>query len=100
LTINLDEQIALKYAARGIKAPINVLWMHLFAKGQDAEAKKLWDEHLAGSSRIMFQYILQGARSTNDENIPRKLIALLQSTASSERARGNAYSCLLDVLGK
>jgi hypothetical protein len=31
--------MALKYAARGIKAPINVLWMHLFVTGQDAAAK-------------------------------------------------------------
>lgn len=92
--------MALKYAARGIKAPINVLWMHLFAKGQDAEAKKLWDEHLAGSSRIMFQHVLQEAQKKRDENILRKLIALLQGTALSEGVRGNAYSCLLDVLGK
>jgi hypothetical protein len=74
--------------------------MHLFVKGEDAAAKTLWDEHLAGSSRIMFQHILQESRSLNDENIPRKLIALLQDTALSERARGSAYSCLLDVLGK
>jgi hypothetical protein len=100
LTINLDEQIALKYAARGIKAPVNVLWMHLFVKRQDAAAMKLWDEHLAGSSRIMFQHILQQAQSTNDENICRKLIALLQGTALSERARGSVRSCLIDVLGK
>lgn len=92
------EQMALKYAARGINFPINVLWMHLFVKGQDAAAKKLWDEHLAGSSRIMFQHILQEAREMRDENIPRKLIALLQGTALLEEARGNAYSCLLDVL--
>ncbi|XP_023722989.1 leucine-rich PPR motif-containing protein, mitochondrial isoform X2 [Cryptotermes secundus] len=92
------EQMALKYAARGIKAPINVLWMDLFVKGQDAEAKKLWDEHLAGSSRIMFQHILQEAQEKRDENIARKLIALLQGTAVSEGVRGNAYSCLLDVL--
>jgi hypothetical protein len=74
--------------------------MHLFAKGQDAEAKKLWDEHLAGSSRIMFQHVLQEAQKKRDENILRKLIALLQGTALSEGVRGNAYSCLLDVLGK
>jgi hypothetical protein len=100
LTINPDEQMALKYAARGIKAPVNVLWMHLFVKGQDDEAKKLWDEHLAGSSRIMFQHILQEAKETRDENIPRRLITLLQSTALSEGVCGSAYSCLLDMLGK
>jgi hypothetical protein len=92
--------MALKYAAKGITAPVNVLWMYLFAKGQDAAAKKLWDEYLAGSPRIMFQHILQEARERRDENIPRKLIALLQGTAMSEGAYGNAYSCLIDVLGK
>jgi len=97
---NSDEQISLKYAAKGITAPVNVLWMYLFVKGQDAAAKKLWDEHLAGSPRVMFQYILQEAREMHDESIPRKLIALLQGTAVSEGARGNAYSCLYDVLGK
>jgi hypothetical protein len=35
-----------------------------------------------------------------NENIPRKLIALLQGTSLSEGAHGNAYSCLLDILGK
>jgi hypothetical protein len=92
--------MALKYAARGIKAPINVLWMHLFVKGQDAAAKNLWDEHLADSPRIMLQHVLQEARQMCDENIPRKLIALLQGTTVSEGIRGSAYSCLLDVLGK
>jgi hypothetical protein len=74
--------------------------MYLFAKGQDAAAKKLWDEYLAGSPRVMFQHILQVAQETRDENIPRKLIAVLQGTTVSEWARGSAYSCLVDVLGK
>jgi hypothetical protein len=88
------------YAARGITAPINVLWMHLFLKEEDAAAKKLWDEHVARSPRIMFQYVLNEARVKRDENIVRKLLDLLQGTAITERARGSAYSCLVDVLGK
>jgi hypothetical protein len=88
------------YAARGSTAPINVLWMHLFLKEEDAAAKKLWDEHVARSPRIMFQYILNEARVKRDENIVRKLLDLLQGTAITERARGSAYSCLVDVLGK
>ena len=99
-SINLDERLALMYAARGITAPINVLWMHLFLKEEDAAAKKLWDEHVARSPRIMFQYILNEARVKRDENIVRKLLDLLQGTAITERARGSAYSCLVDMLGK
>jgi hypothetical protein len=99
-SINLDERLALTYAARGIMAPINVLWMHLFLKEEDAAAKKLWDEHIAHSPRIMFQHILNEARGKCDENIVRKLLDLLHGTAVSERARGTAYSCLVDVLGK
>jgi hypothetical protein len=48
----------------------------------------------------MFQHILQEAKETRNENISRKLIALLQGTAVSEGAFGSAYSCLLDILGK
>lgn len=92
------ERMALMYAARGIKAPINVLWMHLFLKEDDAAAKNLWDEHIAHSPRIMFQHILDEAREKRDKNIVRKLLDLLQDTAVSERARGTAYSCLVDVL--
>jgi len=88
------------YAARGVTAPINVLWMHLFLKEEDAEAKKLWDEHVAHSPRIMFQHILNEARTKRDENIVRKLLDLLHGTAITDRARGSAYSCLVDVLGK
>jgi hypothetical protein len=99
-SINPDERMALMYAARGIKAPINVLWMHLFLKEDDAAAKNLWDEHIAHSPRIMFQHILDEAREKRDKNIVRKLLDLLQDTAVSERARGTAYSCLVDVLGK
>lgn len=99
-SINLDEQLALMYAARGITAPINVLWMYLFLKEEDAAAKKLWDEHVAHSPRIMFQYILNVARAKRDENIVRKLLDLLHGTAITERARGSAYSCLVDVFGK
>jgi hypothetical protein len=99
-TLIPDEQMALKYATKGIIAPVNVLWMYLFAKGQDAAAKTLWDEYLAGSPRIMLQYILCEAREKHDENIPRKLISLLQGTAISEWDRGSACSCLIDVLGK
>lgn len=99
-SINPDERLALTYAARGIIAPINVLWMHLFMKEEDAAAKKLWDEHVANSPRIMFQHILSEARAKRDEHIVRKLLDLLHGTAISERARGTAYSCLVDVLGK
>ena len=100
-SINLDERLALMYAARGFTAPINVLWMHLFLKEEEeAAAKKLWDEHIAHSPRIMFQYILNVARVKRDESIIRKLLDLLHGTATAERARGSAYSCLVDVLGK
>lgn len=92
--------MALKYVEKGITAPINVLWTYLFAKGQDAAAKKIWDEYLVGSPRIMFQHILQEAREARDENIPRKLIAVLGCAAVSEGSRGSAHSCLIDVLGK
>jgi hypothetical protein len=88
------------YAARGFTAPINVLWMYLFLKEEDAAAKKLWDEHIVHSPRIMFHHILNEAQVKRDENIVRKLIDLLQGTAVSEWSRGSAYSCLVDVLGK
>lgn len=92
------EQMAVKYASRGITSPINVLWMHLFVQGKDDAAKKLWDEYLFDSPRVMFQHVLQEARNKQDENIPHKLISLLQGTSVSEGAKGNAYSCLIDIL--
>ncbi|XP_069704273.1 leucine-rich PPR motif-containing protein, mitochondrial [Periplaneta americana] len=92
------EQMALKYASRGITSPINVLWMHLFVQGKEDAAKKLWDEYLVHTPRVMFQYVLQEARNKQDESIPRKLLSFLHGTAVSEGAKGNAYSCLVDIL--
>ncbi|KAK9870349.1 hypothetical protein WA026_006434 [Henosepilachna vigintioctopunctata] len=91
------EHVAKKYAEKGIIAPINVLWTHVFIKGNYEKAQQLWNEHLKSIPRIMFQRIVQAARDTNNENLVEKLIEHLKISNITEGALGNAYSCLLDV---
>lgn len=92
------EEIAKKYLKRGIIAPMNVIWAHYFIEGNDAKAEQIWKDHIQGAPRIMFQRVLQRARSSKDEQLARKLIEHLKQANITEGALGNAYSCLLDIL--
>ncbi|XP_017783732.1 PREDICTED: leucine-rich PPR motif-containing protein, mitochondrial [Nicrophorus vespilloides] len=92
------ENVAIKYAKRGIIAPVNVLWSHYFINNNEAKATEVWNTHMQGAPRIMFQRVVQHARGTNDENLTAKLIEHLKTSKVTEGALGNAYSCLLDVL--
>lgn len=92
------EQLALKYAQRGIVGPLNVLWTSYFINENHEKADKLWNEHLKDTPRIMFQKIVQTARDQQNETLAKKLIEHLKITKVSDGAIGNAYSCLLDVL--
>lgn len=77
---------------------MNVLWTYYFVKGKDAEAENIWNTHLKGSPRIMFQRVLQEAREKKDEALAKKLLSHLKTSKITEGAFGNAYSCLLDIL--
>lgn len=91
--------MALKYAKRGIIAPVNVLWTYHFMKGNDQRAEQLWNEYVKDNPRIMFQKILQTVRENADDSLATKLVNLLKNSSSiTNGALGNAYSCLLDVL--
>lgn len=92
------EEMALKCAEKGIIEPINVLWMYYFASGKEDAAEVIWNKYLVGSPRVMYQHILRHAYKTFDEIIPQRLIKTLKDSCVSERARGNVYSCSIDVL--
>ncbi|XP_030763676.1 leucine-rich PPR motif-containing protein, mitochondrial [Sitophilus oryzae] len=92
------EQIAIKYASKGIVGPLNVLWTKYFISNKDEKATQIWNEYLKDSPRIMFQKIVQTARETQDEHLIQKLINHLKISNVTEGATGNAYSCYLDVL--
>lgn len=92
-----DEEIAYKYADRGIVAPLNVLWTYHFIKGNDQKAEQIWNEHVKNSPRIMFQKIVQTVRENKDDLLAKKLVEHLKSSPITTGALGNAYSCLLDV---
>lgn len=93
------EEIALKYANRGILSPMNVLWANYFIAGEDAKAEEIWKKYVQGAPRIMFQRVVQHARDQKDEKLAQKLIDHLKSSSNiTEGATGNAYSCLLDIL--
>ncbi|EFA01919.1 leucine-rich PPR motif-containing protein, mitochondrial [Tribolium castaneum] len=92
------ENLAVKYAQRGIVAPMNVLWTNYFIVGNEPKAEQIWNTYLKGAPRIMFQRIVHAARETQDENLIKKLIKHLKNSNVTEGAVGNAYSCLLDVL--
>lgn len=91
------EEMAEKYAAKGIVGPMNVLWVHYFIAENDEACQRIWDKHLVAAPRLMFQRIVQLARDKQDERLIQRLIDLLKRTKVSEGAIGNAYSCLLDV---
>ncbi|KAJ8913044.1 hypothetical protein NQ315_002060 [Exocentrus adspersus] len=92
------ENIAIKYATKGVVAPLNVLWTHYFVNENTDKAEQIWNTYLKDSPRIMFQKIVQTARDKQDENLAKKLIQHLKISNVTEGAIGNAYSCLLDVL--
>jgi leucine-rich PPR motif-containing protein len=91
------EEMAEKYAAKGIIGPMNVLWVHHFIKENTDACNRIWDNHLSVAPRLMFQRIVHLAREKQDEKLIQRLIELLKQTKVSEGAIGNAYSCLLDV---
>lgn len=90
--------MAIKYAKRGVTAPINVLWTHYFTKGDHERAEQIWKEYLTDAPRIMFQKIVQNARDEKNEDLVKKLIEHLNKSKVTSGALGNAYSCLLDIL--
>lgn len=91
--------LAQKFAVKGDTAPINVLWMHFFVTGRSNEAAELWTKYLAQTPRLMFQWVCQTARRTESPALAADLFAVLASSQSATSgARGNALSCLLDVL--
>jgi leucine-rich PPR motif-containing protein, mitochondrial len=92
------EQIAEKYAERGVLAPMNILWAHHFITKNDVEAQRIYDKYLVEAPRLMFQRIVQQAREKNDEQLIHRLVDLLKKSAQvSDGAIGNCYSCLLDI---
>ncbi|XP_054742086.1 leucine-rich PPR motif-containing protein, mitochondrial [Anastrepha obliqua] len=96
-TLPLFEKIAEKYAEQKQLGPVNVLWMHLLSKGDEAASKSIWDKHLSNAPRLMFQRVLQTAREQKDEKLAQAVISQLRESKISEGAIGNAYSCLIDI---
>jgi leucine-rich PPR motif-containing protein len=95
------ESLAKKFAEHGDVAPINVLWMHYFVTGRPEEARDLWNKYLANTPRLMFQWVCQTARRTANPILAANLFSMLgTSQSTTPGARGNALSCLLDVLSE
>jgi leucine-rich PPR motif-containing protein len=91
------EQVAGKYAEKGLLGPMNVLWMHHFINANNMDADRLWDKYLKDAPRLMFQRVVHLAREKQDSDLVERLIKLLKTAKVSEGALGNAYSCLLDI---
>lgn len=91
------EELAEIYFKSNIISPANVLWMHLMTTGDEEAAKSIFEKYLKNVPRLMFQRILKVAREQNNEELVQKTINQLRSSSISEGARGNAYSCLIDV---
>ena len=83
--------------ARGIVAPLNVLWTHYFIIGDEEKAESIWNTYLHDKPRLMFQRIVHAARTKKDEALVRKLIDHLKKSNVTDAAIGIAQSCLLDV---
>uniref|UniRef100_A0AAR5PUS4 Pentacotripeptide-repeat region of PRORP domain-containing protein n=1 Tax=Dendroctonus ponderosae TaxID=77166 RepID=A0AAR5PUS4_DENPD len=92
------EQVAIKYAQKGIVGPLNVLWTRLFISNNTEKVEQIWQGYLKDAPRLMFQKIIQTARELHDEDLINRLIQLLKVTKVTDGALGNAYSCYIDVL--
>jgi leucine-rich PPR motif-containing protein len=91
------EEVAVKYAKKGLLGPMNVLWMHHFINNNTSDSDRLWNQYLAAAPRLMFQRVVHLAREKQDGDLVQRLINLLKTAKVSEGALGNAYSCLLDI---
>lgn len=89
--------MAEQYAARGLLAPMNVLWMHHFVAHNVEASDKIWQKHIKDSPRLMFQRVMHEARDKQDVKMVERLIEVLKTTTLTKGAVGNAYSCLIDV---
>lgn len=89
--------MAEKYAARGVLAPMNVLWMHHFVLNNVEASDKIWQKHIKESPRLMFQRVMHEARDKQDAKMVERLIEVLRTTKLTKGAIGNAFSCLVDV---
>ncbi|XP_050307850.1 leucine-rich PPR motif-containing protein, mitochondrial isoform X2 [Anthonomus grandis grandis] len=92
------EQMAIKYAKRGIVGPLNVLWTKYFISNEVEKSNQLWHEYLKDAPRIMFQKIIQIARDTHDEELIKRLTEHLKISNVTPGAIGNIFSCYIDVL--
>ena len=91
------EEVAEKYAEKGVLAPMNVLWMHHFVLNNVEASDKIWNKHIKESPRLMFQRVMHEARDKQDVQMVERLIEVLRTTKLTKGAIGNAYSCLIDV---
>lgn len=91
------ELLAEPYAKHSQLGPMNVLWMHHIAKGNEAASKTIWSKYLSNAPRLMFQRVLQTAREQGDDKLAQTVISQLRESKISEGAIGNAYSCLIDI---
>ncbi|XP_066146551.1 leucine-rich PPR motif-containing protein, mitochondrial [Euwallacea fornicatus] len=92
------EKIAIKYAAKGIVGPLNVLWTKYFIDNVPEKTSHLWQTYLKDAPRIMFQKIIHTARETQDQELIKRLTDHLKISNVTPGAVGNAFSCYLDVL--
>lgn len=92
------EQIAIKYANKGIVGPLNVLWTKYFINNNVEKVEQLWQNYLKDVPRIMFQKVIQTARDSQDEDLIKRLTEHLKISNVTPGAVGNAYSCYFDVL--
>jgi len=91
-------QVAEKYAAKQLLAPMNILWIQYFIDGKTDLAEQLWNKYLTNEPRLMFQRVSQVARERQDVDLAKRLIVKLKDAKITDGALGNAYSCLIDVL--
>lgn len=89
--------MAQQYAAKGLIAPINVLWMYHFVAGNDDEAQKIFDEYLKKEPAILSKHILMTAKEKQDYNLAKKLVTVVSTSGISDVAKGAIYSGLIDI---
>lgn len=77
--------------------PLTILWSYHFNNGNDERANTIWLEHIRCQKTIAFKYITQKAIQTQNVQLAKKLVYVLESSLVSDEALSEAHSCLLDV---
>lgn len=95
--LNLGEDLAKKYAKKGIMRPMSAIWCYHFIKGENDMAQKLWTNYIQYSDYIFYLPITTNAVQLNDKEMILELINCLKLSDTGKAHMYGAYNALLEI---